>query len=51
MGILAACVLEYSLWRVNCARAKHSEEDIRAQYSAEELDKMGDKSPLFKYTL
>lgn len=28
-----------------------TEEEIRAKYTDEELEKMGDRSPLFKYTL
>jgi len=28
-----------------------TEADVHSQFSEEELDKMGDKSPLFKYTL
>jgi len=50
-GVAAALVLETLLWRINGKNEQLSEEDIRATFSEEELEKMGDKSPLFKYTL
>ncbi|KAI4719855.1 MFS general substrate transporter [Aureobasidium sp. EXF-10727] len=50
-GILACLILEYMLWRSNKKNAELSEDEIRERYSDEELDRMGDKSPLFKYTL
>ncbi|KAI5204021.1 MFS general substrate transporter [Aureobasidium subglaciale] len=50
-GIVACLVLEYLLWRSNGENEKFSEDEVRERYSDEELDKMGDKSPLFKYTL
>jgi hypothetical protein len=39
------------LWTINKKNDKLSEDDVRAQFTEEELTKMGDKSPLFKYTL
>lgn len=50
-GMLAALCLEFALWKINLKDAGMSEEAVRAKYSDEELDKMGDKSPLFKYSL
>jgi hypothetical protein len=50
-GILAALILEFMLWTINKKNDRLTEEDVRAQLSEEELVKMGDKSPLFKYTL
>jgi hypothetical protein len=50
-GIIACFVLEYGLWKSNQKNAKFSEEDIRIKYSDEELERMGDRSPLFKYAL
>lgn len=50
-GVLAALGLELMLWTSNKNDAKLTEDEIRAMYSEEELDNMGDKSPLFKYTL
>lgn len=50
-GVVACLVLELALWRVNQKNAQLTEEEINAQFSSEELERMGDKSPLFKYTL
>ncbi|GJN69243.1 MFS transporter [Purpureocillium lilacinum] len=50
-GVIAACILEISYKVGNARRAKLSEEEIRARYSDEDLLKLGDRSPLFKYTL
>ncbi|KAH7049336.1 permease of the major facilitator superfamily [Macrophomina phaseolina] len=50
-GILACLVLEFALWTINKRNARFTEEQIRAQYTSEQLHKMGDKSPLYKYSL
>jgi hypothetical protein len=50
-GIVACLLLEFLLWRSNKKNAELSEDEVRERYTDEELDKMGDKSPLFKYTL
>ena len=50
-GVLAALLLEFLLWSINKKNEKLTEADVHSQFSEEELDKMGDKSPLFKYTL
>ncbi|KAF7533561.1 hypothetical protein G7054_g6958 [Neopestalotiopsis clavispora] len=50
-GILAMLVLEFLLWTSNKKNARKSEALIRDQYSAEQLEKMGDRSPLFRYRL
>lgn len=50
-GIVGSCLLEVLLKRENIAKAKMTEEEIRARYTDEELDRMGEKSPLFKYAL
>lgn len=50
-GVVACLVLELALWRINKKNERVSEAQVRLQFSQEELDKMGDKSPLFKYTL
>jgi hypothetical protein len=50
-GIIACLALEAGLWAINKRNAKFTEEEIRARYTDDELDRMGDKSPLFKYTL
>ncbi|KAI0424067.1 major facilitator superfamily domain-containing protein [Xylaria sp. FL1042] len=51
LGIVAACVLESSLRRRNRTKRRLSEYEIRQQYTQEQLDAMGEKSPLYKYTL
>ncbi|KAF3930331.1 hypothetical protein ABW19_dt0205570 [Dactylella cylindrospora] len=50
-GIVAGVILEYFLWSINKKNEKLSEEEIREKYTDEQLDKMGEKSPLFRYTL
>ncbi|KAH7183386.1 major facilitator superfamily domain-containing protein [Fusarium flagelliforme] len=51
LGASCALFMEFCLWRSNKARAKISEVEVRQKYSQEELDAMGEKSPLYKYTL
>ncbi|KAL9945946.1 hypothetical protein ACHAO5_004366 [Verticillium nonalfalfae] len=50
-GIIAGTVLEFSLRRLNKKKELLDEDEVRRTYSDEELDKMGEKSPLFKYAL
>ncbi|KAF3935179.1 hypothetical protein ABW20_dc0108955 [Dactylellina cionopaga] len=50
-GIVAGLTLEYFLWSINKKNAKLTEEEIREKYTEEELERMGEKSPLFKYAL
>ena len=50
-GIIAGTLLEVLLKRGNAKKASMTEEEIRARYSDEDLDRMGEKSPLFKYAL
>ncbi|KAH7123322.1 major facilitator superfamily domain-containing protein [Dactylonectria estremocensis] len=50
-GVLVALLLELTYKWGNAKKAKLSEDDIRAQYTEAQLMKLGDKSPLFKYTL
>ncbi|KAH6658015.1 major facilitator superfamily domain-containing protein [Truncatella angustata] len=49
-GVLMSFVLEFSYVWSNKKRAKLSEHDIRSTYSEDDLLRMGDRSPLFKYT-
>ncbi|KAH8670795.1 MFS transporter [Xylariales sp. PMI_506] len=49
-GVVSALSLEYLYKRTNEKRAKISEDEIRAKYSNVELEQMGDRSPLFKYS-
>lgn len=50
-GIVASLVLEYACWTINKKREKIPREEIHAKYTDEELQKMGDRSPLFRYML
>lgn len=50
-GILASLVLELRFWYLNKQNKKMSREGIREKYTAEELEWMGNRSPLFKYIL
>jgi hypothetical protein len=43
--------MEFFLWKFNKAKAALSESEIRQQYTQEQLDAMGEKSPLYQYTL
>lgn len=51
LAIIAAAVLEGTLWRANRDRKKLSETEIRGKYTQEQLDAMGENSPLYQYTL
>lgn len=50
-GILVALLLELSYKWGNAGKSKVSEEEAKATYTETELLKLGDKSPLFRYTL
>lgn len=50
-GIVAVVSLELALKRLNRKKEQMSEAEIREKYTDEELDKMGERSPLFKYAL
>lgn len=50
-AMILALLLELSFMWENKKRAKISEEEVRAKYTEEQLLDMGDKSPLFRYTL
>ncbi|KAL1588090.1 hypothetical protein WHR41_03413 [Cladosporium halotolerans] len=50
-GLVSALLLEYFYWSHNKKWEKVPEEEIRAKYSDEELDRLGNKSPLFRYAL
>ena len=50
LGIAACFGLELIFWKINKNREAMTEEEIRAKYSEEELEKMGDRSPLFRYS-
>lgn len=50
-GILAASTLELSYKHINKKREKMSTEEIASKYTPDQLEKMGDRSPLFRYHL
>jgi MFS family permease len=50
-GFIVSFLLELSYKWGNTKKARLSEDEVRAKYTDEELLDMGDKSPLFKYTL
>ncbi|KAH8426022.1 putative MFS transporter [Aspergillus melleus] len=50
-GILAACALEFCLWSANKSNERLTTEEIEVMYTEDQLRDMGEKSPLFKYTL
>lgn len=50
-GICAAFLLEFLYWSHNKRHEHLTEEQAIAQYGEEELERLGDKSPLFKYAL
>ncbi|KAK8243160.1 MFS transporter [Phyllosticta capitalensis] len=50
-GLVAMLVLEYCLWTSNKRNARMSEDEMCERFSNDQLDKMGDRSPLYKYAL
>ncbi|KAL3472834.1 major facilitator superfamily domain-containing protein [Aspergillus californicus] len=50
-GLLVAGVLEASFWFGNRKNDRLSEMEVRERWSDEELVVLGDRSPLFRYTL
>jgi predicted MFS family arabinose efflux permease len=51
LGAVSACTLEVTYKFINKKRDRLSREEIEATQSAEKLESMGDRSPLFRYTL
>ncbi|KAF4882862.1 putative transporter [Colletotrichum fructicola] len=51
LGLISAVLLEFLLWRLNNKKSKLSQHEVRERYSQEQLDGMGEKSPLYQYTL
>ena len=49
--MVSSLVLEWLFWRINKKNARKTEEEWRAIYTEAQLEKMGDRSPLFKYHL
>ncbi|ETN38599.1 uncharacterized protein HMPREF1541_06636 [Cyphellophora europaea CBS 101466] len=51
IAIICSVVMLFALKRINKKREAMSEEEVRAKYTDEQLTELGDKSPLFRYTL
>lgn len=50
-GLASTMILFFSYRYLNTKKARFTEEEVRTTYTEEELEAMGDKSPLFKYSL
>jgi hypothetical protein len=50
-AIISGILLRVFLRRINVKRESLTEEEVRSMHSQQELDEMGDTSPLFRYTL
>jgi MFS family permease len=50
-GIVCALTLEFLFWTINKKNAKKTEDEWRQIYNEDQLEKMGDRSPFFKYSL
>jgi hypothetical protein len=48
---VAVLVLEFVYKRINAKRAAMTIEEIHSKYTEQELEDMGDRSPLFRYSL
>jgi MFS family permease len=51
VAIVASVGLDYVYWTINKRRNAMTEDEIDAKYTKEELEDLGDRSPLFKYQL
>ncbi|KAI7088253.1 MFS general substrate transporter [Hortaea werneckii] len=49
--LISTLVLEWSYWSINKKRDAMTEDEIHAKYNEEQLNRMGDKSPLYRYKL
>jgi hypothetical protein len=50
-AIISGVLLRIFLRRVNISRERVSQDEVNAMHTVQELAEMGDKSPLFRYTL
>lgn len=50
-GMVAALTLEVMYFSINKKRARRNEEEVREKYDEAVLERMGDRSPLFRYSL
>ncbi|KAF2227681.1 MFS transporter [Elsinoe ampelina] len=51
LTLVSTSILEWSYWRVNKQRDAMDEDQVRREYNEEQLARMGDNSPLFRYKL
>lgn len=51
LGLICALGLEFTYWTINKRNALVTEDEVREKYTEDQLNEMGDKSPLFRYTL
>ncbi|KAJ5614025.1 MFS transporter [Penicillium herquei] len=51
LGIVACCILEFSLWRLNQIKKRMTEDQVRETYSVAQLTAMGERSPSYMYKL
>ncbi|KAH8172435.1 major facilitator superfamily protein [Sarocladium implicatum] len=51
LGVICSLGLEFAYWMLNKRKERLTEEEVRELYTAEQLAAMGDKSPLYRYTL
>ncbi|KAJ6020758.1 hypothetical protein N7540_006262 [Penicillium herquei] len=51
MGVIASILLDYIYIRINKQRDQVSVTEVHEKYTVEELAALGDRSPLFRYTL
>lgn len=49
--LISTLVLEWSYWSINKKRDAMTDDEIHAKYNEEQLNRMGDKSPLYRYKL
>lgn len=49
--MISATILEFTFRHNNKQRAALTQEEIRAKYTDDELADLGDRSPLYRYTL
>lgn len=50
-NMIAALNLEVTYFSINKKRARRSEEKVREKYDETVLERMGDRSPLFRYSM
>ncbi|KAJ5711277.1 MFS transporter [Penicillium malachiteum] len=51
LGIVACCILEFSLWRLNRIKKRMAEDQVRETHSVAQLTAMGERSPSYIYKL